>query len=213
MADFPRKFLFRDAEEEIDTELGIGNILTAYREGGINDRKGLSGWLDRQLFNGATFESLRGRRPLTWLSATDLHARTPFVFDAETFAAMCSDLSRVRIADAVATSAAFPIVFAPVNVALPGNSCGYKLPNWAERAVVDRSAAANLRANAAALRHMSIAKPPQYVKLVDGGLTDKFGVQALAIARYSQKEPYAPLSPEAAVKLATRTVPHRQCRQ
>jgi NTE family protein len=48
---------------------------------------------------------------------------------------------------------------------------------------------------------MSQAKPPQYVKLVDGALTDNFGIQPLAIARYAGREPYAPLTPEAATKL------------
>jgi NTE family protein len=60
---------------------------------------------------------------------------------------------------------------------------------------------ANLRASAAALRHMSQAKPPHHVKLVDGGWTDNFGIQPLAIARYAGSEPYAPLTPEAATKL------------
>jgi NTE family protein len=201
LADFQQKFLLRDAEEDIDTDLGLGNILTAYKDGGVNDRKGLAGWLDRNLYGGATFQQLKGRRPLTWISATDLYTRTPFVFDYETFAAMCSDLSQLRLSDAVATSAAVPVVFAPVNVSLPGNTCGYRLPGWADAALSDRRAAANLRANAAALRHMSQAKPPQYVKLVDGGLTDNFGIQPLAIARYAGREPYAPLSPEAATKL------------
>src|SRR5262249_46346327 len=41
----------------------------------------------------------------------------------------------------------------------------------------------------------------RYVKLMDGGLTDNFGITGFIVERANYKTPYGPLSPEQAVKL------------
>ncbi len=63
----------------------------------------------------ATFGEFReAGRPRVWINASDIYNRTPFVFGATTFNAMCSDLSKYPLANAVAASAAVPVAFAPV---------------------------------------------------------------------------------------------------
>jgi hypothetical protein len=83
--------------------------------------------------------------PIVWLTASDIYNGTPFLFTYDTFAALCSDLDRVRLADAVAASAAFPVVFAPLMLAADAPDCGYRQPAWKTGAGGSRNAVAACR--------------------------------------------------------------------
>ena len=49
---------------------------------GANDRSKFPKWLDDNVFDGATYASLFARkRPLVWISASDIYSRVPFVFE------------------------------------------------------------------------------------------------------------------------------------
>jgi NTE family protein len=52
--DFRERFLLRNAEEGLQTDLNLGTIGRALA-GGINDSQGFPRWLDANLFSGATF--------------------------------------------------------------------------------------------------------------------------------------------------------------
>ena len=41
----------------------------------------------------------------------------------------------------------------------------------------------------------------RYLKLIDGGVTDNYGTTGLAVERARAETPYAPLTPEEAVRL------------
>lgn len=104
----------RNAEEGLQTNLNLATLGRAFA-GGINDSTGFPRWLDANLFHGATFGQFRAiGKPRVWINASDIYNRTPFVFGAVTFNAICSDLSQYPLADAVAASAAVPVAFAPV---------------------------------------------------------------------------------------------------
>ena len=134
LADFRERFLLRDAEESLSTRISPIAVSRAYA-GGINNSEHLPRWLDQNLFNGATFAEFRSdRRPRVWINAADIYNRTPFVFGPLAFNALCSDLSSYRIADAVAASAAVPVLFAPVVIESFAESCSAPLPPWIERA-------------------------------------------------------------------------------
>ena len=55
--DFRERFLLRDAEESINTHMGL-DTLGAAVSGGINDQTKLPRWLDDNLFHGATMYDL-----------------------------------------------------------------------------------------------------------------------------------------------------------
>ncbi len=111
--DFRERFLLRNAEEGLKTQISLGNIGRALG-GGVNDSQ-FTDWLDRNLFNGARFEALPDdRRPRVWINASDIYNRTPFVFGKTSFDALCSDIRSYRVAEAVAASAAVPLAFAPI---------------------------------------------------------------------------------------------------
>lgn len=200
LADFRERFLIRNAEEGLETNISLGTLGRAL-SGGINDQSGFTRWLDANLFNGATFGEFRTvGRPRIWINASDIYNRTPFVFGATAFAAICSDLSVYPLSNAVAASAAVPIAFAPVVVqAFPGQ-CSDPLPQWITRSARDRAAAPMLSSFAKAITRYRDGAVP-YIKLLDGGLVDNYGVSGFTIARESSETAYGPLTPAQAVKL------------
>jgi NTE family protein len=198
--DFRERFLLQNAEADIRTKIDLTNLSRALA-GGVNDENNFPRWLDANLFNGATFHEFRAeRRPRIWINASDIYNRTPFVFGATAFRALCSDISQYRIADAVAASAAVPIIFAPVVIEAYPQSCTARLPDWAQRALADENAPPQLRAFAQAIARYSDGSM-RYVKLLDGGLVDNFGISGFTIARLSSDTPYGPMTPQQAVRL------------
>ena len=200
LADFREQFLLRNAEEGLQTDLNLATIGRAFA-GGINDSNGLPRWLDANLFHGATFAEIHETgRPRVWINASDIYNRTPFVFGATAFAAMCSDLSKYPLANAVAASAAVPVAFAPVVIQTFPRQCNDPLPAWITKARDDSHAPPMLQSFAKAISRYHDGEIP-YIKLLDGGLVDNFGLSGFTIARLSADTPYGPLSPQQAVKL------------
>jgi NTE family protein len=199
-ADLRERFLLRDAEAELNTNVSFINVVRGL-DGGVNDASKLSGWLDRNVFDGATLGSvIQPGKPIIWLNASDLYNRTPFLFSPITFAALCSDVRKYPLSLAVAASAAVPIVFVPVVLESYPAACTEPLPPWADRALANPNAGADIRAFAQALKRYRTDQV-RYLKLADGGITDNFGLTGLVIARAAADRPYMPLSPEKAVRL------------
>jgi len=201
--DFRERFLLRNAESGMRKAVTPFNLFRAIN-GGVNNRSTFAQWLDRNLFDGATFESLHWTNaPIVWINASDIYNRTPFLFSYDTFAALCSSLDDVKLADAVAASAAVPVVFSPVVVSAKSPDCGYVRPHWLERALAEKDVSVRLQAYAKALDSYQNVDALDYVKLLDGGLTDNIGVTGLTLERAASRTPYGPLSPVEAVKLST----------
>ena len=199
--DFRDRFLIRDAEEDLSTAVELGN-LTRGLNGGVNDASKLPAWLDRNLFDHATIGDMyRPDRPIVWLNASDLFHRTPFVFSAVTFEALCSDVRKFPISQAVAASAAVPVAFVPIALESFPQACAPTQPAWIGHAIADRDSGAQLRAFAQALASYRDSAQVRYLKLADGGLTDNFGLSGLVIARAAASKPYMPLTAEKAVRL------------
>ena len=126
---------------------------------------------------------------------------TPFLFSPETFDALCSDLSKVKLSEAVAASAAFPLVFTPIVLEAHHGKCAYREPDWLTAARYNPEATAAMRAHARALESYTNRDEVKFVKLLDGGITDNFGTTGLAVERARAQVPYAPLTAAEAVKL------------
>jgi NTE family protein len=199
LADFKQRFLLRNAEENLRMDLNLLSIAKGL-QGGINDPTQFPKWLDDNLFDHATFKSLlRQRRPYIWINASDIYDRTPFVFGRVIFGALCSDLSTYPISLAVAASAAVPVLFAPVVIqGFPG--CQTPLPDWVQRVRANPEAAPLLKLFANAMQRYHSGEV-HYVKLLDGGMVDNYGLAGFTIARQASNTPYGPLEPEEAVKL------------
>lgn len=200
LADFKQRFLFRNAEENLQTNLSLLSIARGL-QGGINDPTLFPKWLDDNLFDHATFKSLLyQRRPYVWINASDIYDRTPFVFGRVIFGALCSDLASYPISLAVAASAAVPVVFAPVVIEGYPGRCSQPLPDWVERVRSNPDAPPLLKLFANAMERYHSGRV-RYVKLLDGGIVDNYGLAGFTIARLASNTPYGPLEPEEAVKL------------
>ncbi|MGY4224591.1 NTE family protein [Bradyrhizobium sp. USDA 4503] len=197
--DFRQRFLLRNAEEGLKTRISLGNIGRALG-GGVNDSQ-FTDWLDQNLFDGARFDALADdRRPRVWINASDIYNRTPFVFGKTSFDALCSDIRSYRVAEAVAASAAVPLAFAPIVLQTYPGGCAAPLPAWLERVRNDPNAQPLLRAYAEAQAHYRDGSM-RYVKLLDGGLVDNYGLSGLSIGLLAAQRPYEPLNERQAAKL------------
>ena len=200
LMDFRERFLMRNAEESLAVGFTPTNVYRAY-QGGVNDAQHFPRWLDDNLFHGATFNDLGPqRRSRIWINASDIYNRTSFVFSDATFGAICSDLGSYPIASAVAASAAMPVVFAPVVLQTYPDRCQSKIPAWVERAQHNPATPPLLKESAAAITSYRDGSVP-YIKLLDGGLVDNYGLSGFTIARLSADTPYAPLSAQQAMKI------------
>ncbi len=201
LKDFRERFLLADLEASLRTSYSPGNVARLIG-GGVNDQSGMPVWLNQNLFGGATFgDILRKRRPILWVNASDIYNRNPFIFDRETFAALCSNIETYQLANAVAASAAVPLAFAPIAIQNHAKSCDYQMPSWTAGALQNTNAPANLKSYANGLARYREDPTLNYVKLLDGGLADNFGLQGFSLARARAQDAYSPLTPEQAVNL------------
>jgi NTE family protein len=200
LADFREKFLIRNAEEGLNTSVDPLSLVKALG-GGVNDIRTFSKWLDDNLFEHATFADFRKTPgPRVWINASDIYNRTPFIYGEASFIALCSNLATYPIADAVAASAAVPIVFTPQVIKTYPKQCTDQPPEWLKKAHTNPNAPPMLKAFADALYSYHDGST-KYIKLLDGGLVDNFGLSGFTISRLSARTAHEPLSPEQAVQL------------
>lgn len=202
MVGYRERYLLTDAEVYMANSPFNPITIARGLAGGANGRATFARYLDEVLYKGATFGDLRARsRIKTWINATDMANSTPFLFAPETFDALCSDLSSFPISEAVAASAAFPLVFAPVVLAAHQGQCDYREPDWLTAARFNPEATEAMRAHARALESYGDPEKVKFVKLLDGGVTDNFGTTGLAVERARAQAAYAPMTPAEAVRL------------
>lgn len=202
LQDFRQKFLSKNVEENLRTEVSLPNLLRLSNSASLNDSTGLQTWLDENLFHAATYRDVFARgRPRLLINASDIYNRTPFVYNQETFSSLCSDLSSYPLSEAVAASAAVPLVFAPVVMTNYADRCQYEAPRWSQRALRNPNAPAVLKANAETVQRYRAKSDVQFVKLMDGGLTDNLGLTGILLERLSASQPYEPLTEREAVKM------------
>ncbi|MFN4159088.1 MAG: patatin-like phospholipase family protein [Gemmobacter sp.] len=199
---YRERYLVTDAESYMANSALNPVTLVKGLSGGANGRDTFGRYLDEVLFHHATFGDLRSRgRIKTWINATDMGNSTPFLYSPETFDALCSDLSRYPISEAVAASAAFPLVFSPVVLEAHQGKCDYREPDWLTAARFNPEATSAMRAHARALESYADPARVKFVKLLDGGVTDNFGTTGLAVERARAQAAYAPMTPAEAVRL------------
>jgi NTE family protein len=140
-------------------------------------------YYDEILFHGATFDDLLHRDgPLAVVTGTDLSTGARFEFTQDHFDQLCSDLGKVRLARAAATSSAVPVVLSPVTFRNYGGHCGASLPAWV--ADVARPDNPSRPAGRALLRYRDMlafedSTNRPYLHVVDGGVSDNLGLRGM----------------------------------
>ena len=182
------------------TDVSLVNVGRALG-GGTNTDVPLRRWLDAHLYHGATFGDLIARgRPITLINATDIYSRTPFLFVPQTFLALCSDLDKYPVAAGVAASAAVPGAFAPIVVEAFPDRCETPLPPEIVRAANNPTGSPLVHSYAQSLVRARTGGV-KYVKLLDGGLVDNYGLSGITIALGLSGLPTGPLQPREAVNM------------
>ncbi len=195
-------YLVRNAEKYMANSPFNPLAILRGLSGGANGRKTFARFLDESIFRKATFADLaRRKHAVTWINATDVANNTPFLFSPETFDALCSDLSRMPVSEAVAASAAYPLVFSPIVLEAHGDACDYSEPDWLTAARHNPEASSAMRAYARTLESYRDPEKVRFVKLLDGAITDNFGTTGLTMARAKSQTPHGPLTAQQAVRL------------
>lgn len=183
--------------------LAPGNWMRLMR-GGLNGPDRLADWLDREVFAGATMAQLRAR-PRIVINATELFTGAAFAFTPTYFDAICSDLGKLRVADAVGASMAVPVAFRPVLLQSWPEACPQPVAAWVAAAAIDRAAPVLVRETARAFQRYRDPARMRFLHLADGGVVDNFGLSSLITIRRAGNAPYAPFSARDAVGLSRLT--------
>ena len=182
-AEYEDRFLKRDVE---GTLLARGlNPLNWWKfVGGSAGRSELAAeYYDEILFEGATFGDLPGRQtPVAIASGTDISTGSRLAFYQQDFDLLCSDLNKVRLSRAAATSSAVPVVLSAVTFNNYGGTCGYQYPAWVRD--VAKPEGRPRPAGRAVQRYREMqefqnSKDRPYIHLVDGGVSDNLGVRVV----------------------------------
>jgi NTE family protein len=202
LANFRSNVLLRDAEADMRfSAFAPGNFIRLLR-GGLNDRNNLGNWLESNVFKGATFSDIyKQRKPDIWINATDVYNRTPFLFIPPVFSAICSDLHGFSVAEAVQASMSVPVVFAPVVLRTFPENCPTPMSPWIDTVLSNPEATSTVKSMARALKNYRDPRVMKYVKLVDGGVTDNFGLSSILIGRTASRTTYGPFTTQDVIKI------------
>lgn len=199
---FRTAMLDKDWGSQIHQSLLSPNNLARAWAGGMNGRDNLAGWLNQEVYGGATMIAMSGG-PRVILNGTELFTGAPFAFTRTYFDAICSDVSGVLVADAVATSMAVPVFFRPSVLRSFNADCSAGEPAWVGRALDNRNGSILTRETARAIRAWRDPSRVGYLHVADGGVIDNFGVASLIVMDEAAGGKLGPFSREDAVRMRT----------
>jgi NTE family protein len=182
-SEYEARFLKRDVEGAL-----LSRTLNPFNWwrfiGGSAGRSELAAeYYDEILFEGATFGDLLDKPgPVAIATGTDLSTGSRLAFFQNDFDLLCSDLNKVRLSRAAASSSAVPVVLSPVTFNNFGGTCGFRYPAW----VKDVAAPENRpRPTARAfqryheMQDFQRSKDRPYIHFIDGGVSDNIGVRGV----------------------------------
>ena len=181
--EYEDRFLKRDVQGAL-----LGRTLNPFNwwkfVGGSAGRSELAAeYYDEILFEGATFGDLLDKQtPVAIATGTDISTGSRLAFYQQDFDLLCSDLNKVRLSRAAATSSAVPVVLSAVTFDNYGGTCGYQYPAWVRD--VAKPEGRPRPAGRAVQRYREMqdlqnSKDRPYIHLVDGGVADNLGVRAV----------------------------------
>ena len=177
--DFESRFLKKNIQRELFNQtLELPNWV--HLLSGKFGRSDLAAeYYDKHVFEGGTFGDIAARGgPLIIVNATDVALGTYFPFTQDMFDILCSDVSRVPLARAVAASSAVPVILSPITLYNYAGGCNYEAPEWMKRALEEPGLSRRRYQQALHLSSYMDAQKRPYIHLIDGGIADNLGLRA-----------------------------------
>lgn len=137
---------------------------------------------DELLFKGADYGDLAQLgRPFLGVQATDFANEEPFVFGQDTFDWICSDITTLPMARAVAASNGFPVLFTPISLRNYAHDDEHacKRPAWVDPYLAIPDELSRRRQLAMLASSYLDKREEAYVHLLDGGVSDNLGLRGL----------------------------------
>jgi len=178
--DYMEVFLKRNVQK--DLILRVLNPVNWIRSvtTGITRTEAAVAYYDKHIFKDATFADLYGRDgPFIEINATDLGTGDRFAFTPQTFHLICTDLSRIKVSEAVAASSAFPVAFAPIVLKNHAASCDMEKPEWMKELRSDDRFFIRKQTIIRNMESYLDADKRPYIHLIDGGIADNLGLHAV----------------------------------
>ncbi len=180
--EYEQRFLKRDVEGTLLVR-GLNPFNWWKFVGGSAGRSELAAvYYDEILFEGATFGDLLDKQgPVAIATGTDISTGSRLAFFQNDFDLLCSDLSKVRLSRAAATSSAVPVVLSAVTFNNYGGTCGFQYPAWVRDVTKPGHArpAARAMQRSREMQDFQNSKDRPYIHLVDGGVADNIGVRGV----------------------------------
>jgi NTE family protein len=115
------------------------------------------------------------------VQATDFANEEPFVFGQDTFDWICSDITTLPMARAVAASNGFPVLFTPISLRNYAHDDEHacKRPAWVDPYLAIPDELSRRRQLALLASSYLDKREEAYVHLLDGGVSDNLGLRGL----------------------------------
>jgi predicted acylesterase/phospholipase RssA len=176
--DFPKEVLYRNIQGELVMKLFNPYNWFRLVSPDFSRIDMAAEYYDKEIFHEKTFADIlkqpKGSIPFLMLNATDISITHRFEFTQDQFDLLCSDLSGVSVARAVAASSNFPVAFAPLTVDIYKEKCS-SLPIWVDLALEEKRFDRRYADADAAASYRRTDR--SFVHLLDGGLSDNLGLR------------------------------------
>ncbi len=185
--DYEQVFLRRDVQGELTSQvlnpLNWSSLLSPFYT-----RADMATELyNETIFNHATFGDLaQAGGPFVIINATEMTTGTRFQFTQNYADIICTDLTQIPVARAVAASSAVPILFSPITITNRAGECGWQQPLWMQEALRSPDRSSRLYNLASSMMALDDPEDHPYLHLFDGGLADNLGLRAMldGVLRY-----------------------------
>ena len=180
-SEYEQRFLKRDVQGALLARAANPFYWPKYIGGSAGRSELAAEYYDEILFEGATFGDLLDKQtPFAIAIGTDESTGSRLAFSQSEFDLLCSDLSKVRLSRAAATSSAVPVVLSAVTYNNYGGTCGYQYPAWvrdAAKLVGSTRLAGRSMQRYREMQAFQNSQERPFIHLVDGGVADNLGVR------------------------------------